>query len=86
MMETILELWATSPRGGDGSKDEVWTDYGNTLTSSISAVTDSVSVVDYGNDDGTPPPIPEPTTWLLLGSGLLGLLGLGRKRLINNCP
>jgi len=83
MMETILELWATSPRGGDGSKDEVWTDYGNTLTSSISAVTDNVSVVDYGNGDGTPPPIPEPTTWLLLGSGLLGLAIFGRKKLFN---
>jgi hypothetical protein len=25
--------------------------------------------------------IPEPTTWLLFGTGLLGLLGLGRKKL-----
>ncbi len=29
----------------------------------------------------TPPPVPEPSTMLLLGSGLLGLAGYGRKKL-----
>lgn len=27
-------------------------------------------------------PVPEPTTWLLFGTGLLGLLGLGRKKFL----
>jgi hypothetical protein len=29
---------------------------------------------------GSPPPVPNPSTLVLLGSGLLGLLGLGRQR------
>ena len=36
-----------------------------------------------GDGNGTDPaPIPEPTTVLLLGAGLLGLAGLGRKKFL----
>jgi hypothetical protein len=31
--------------------------------------------------NGGPAPVPEPTTWLLFGLGLLGLAGVGRKKL-----
>ncbi|MCF8107775.1 MAG: PEP-CTERM sorting domain-containing protein [Desulfohalobiaceae bacterium] len=30
-------------------------------------------------------PVPEPTTILLFGSGLLGLFGFGRKKILNKC-
>lgn len=46
---------------------------------SIGTTGGSDSFVSYPGE-GTPPPIPEPATLLLLGSGLVGLVGLGRKK------
>lgn len=39
------------------------------------------STVQSGSNDS---PVPEPATILLVGAGLVGLIGLGRKRRITN--
>ena len=41
----------------------------------------SVFNIDLGTEGAAP--VPEPATILLLGSGLLGLLGIGRKKILN---
>ena len=52
-------------------------------SSSRGSISDSVKSVTPPTDGNTGSPVPEPATILLLGSGLVGLAGVGRKKFFN---
>jgi hypothetical protein len=60
---------------GCPSSDNPTTHNHQSLTS-----TTVVPNLQTGTDIGAPSPVPEPTTLVLLGSGLVGLIGFGRKK------
>ena len=74
MMETILSLWATSP-----DEAEVWTNYGNSLDSSITPLTGGVELTAFDNGSNPPGEVPAPAAIWLLGTGLVAVAA-GRAR------
>lgn len=53
----------------------------NMVTATFTHKTDPLRSFDTSGNTGSP--VPEPSTILLVGAGLIGLAGLGRKRLVN---
>ncbi len=54
---------------------------GTTKAKVIYAASGTAGCVMFDDADATVTPIPEPTSMLLLGTGLVGLFGFGRKRI-----
>jgi hypothetical protein len=66
----LFDLYALLWNGTDDLElDEFWPDQGAISHVSL-----------YGGEGEGTPPVPEPATMLLLGSGLVGLAGFGRKK------
>ena len=82
LMEALLETTATLPNDGLGR--DIWADFSSTLQADLSTDTSGAVLIPYGTGDEEEPPgetpVPEPSTVLLLGSGLAGLAWYGRKR------
>ena len=53
-----------------------------TIANSFTEAFVDIKVGEIQDQPGNGAPVPEPTTWMLLGTGLVAMLGLGRKKLL----
>jgi hypothetical protein len=93
--DNVVGTWTTGNLTGADLADNAWTDKTAVITPSsygagINHATLVWEVNNSGSGDGRgifddlmidTQPIPEPTSLLLLGSGLIGLFGIGKKNL-----
>lgn len=81
LMEAMLETYAELPNDGIGR--DIWAEFANTMETSLITDTQGAFLQPYGtggSNGDEPAPVPEPSTILLLGSGLAGMAWYGRKR------
>jgi hypothetical protein len=69
----------TSLTLNDGSTDTILPTFSVTITGGAGKLEDQDSAIIYATTSSGPPPVPEPGTWLLMGTGLAIVLYFGRR-------
>ena len=66
----------------DGSSITVDPSFTTTITDAAGLMDGDLAVINASTSTGPPPPVPEPEPFLLVGTGVLGLIGMRMRRLI----